>query len=165
MKSLVVFYSLEGNTRLLADAIADAADAKILELKPKKGIRVGGFLKIIVGVFQVMFRRKPKVLPLEKNPEDYDLLFIGTPVWAGTFTPAIRTFFSDVNLNDKKIALFCSYAKDKGVVFDEMKDKLSGNEIVDTQSFKQPGEENQEKDKEENIQAAKRWAKEVITKI
>ena len=38
MKSIVIFYSLEGNTRLIATAIANAINADILELKTKKEI-------------------------------------------------------------------------------------------------------------------------------
>lgn len=36
MKALVVYYSFEGNTRLIAHAIAEAVGADLLELKPKR---------------------------------------------------------------------------------------------------------------------------------
>jgi flavodoxin len=36
MASLVVYYSLEGSTRLIAENVADALGADILELKPVK---------------------------------------------------------------------------------------------------------------------------------
>ena len=36
MKNLVIFYSLEGNTRLMAETIAKEVNADILELIPKK---------------------------------------------------------------------------------------------------------------------------------
>ena len=36
MKNLVIFYSLEGNTKLIASTIARAINADVLELKTKK---------------------------------------------------------------------------------------------------------------------------------
>lgn len=45
MKKLVVFYSFEGNTKFLAEAIANEIKADILELKPKKEIKTKGFFK------------------------------------------------------------------------------------------------------------------------
>ena len=36
MKNLVVYYSLEGNTKLIAEFIAKEIGADIIELKPKK---------------------------------------------------------------------------------------------------------------------------------
>ena len=36
MKKLVIFYSLEGNTAFVAEAISEAIEAEIMELKPKK---------------------------------------------------------------------------------------------------------------------------------
>lgn len=35
MKNLVIFYSLEGNTKLISDAIVKKTKADVLELKPK----------------------------------------------------------------------------------------------------------------------------------
>ena len=45
MKSLVIFYSLEGNTKLIATTIATTINADILELKPNKKYHNSGFKK------------------------------------------------------------------------------------------------------------------------
>lgn len=49
MKNLVVFYSLEGNTKLIADTIVEKINADILELKPKKKYPNLGFKKYFWG--------------------------------------------------------------------------------------------------------------------
>lgn len=33
--------------------------------------------------------------PLSKNPADYALTIIGTPVWVGTMTPAVRAYLQN----------------------------------------------------------------------
>ena len=47
MKKLVIFYSFEGNTKYIAENIAEAVDADILELKPVKDIKSNGFMKYL----------------------------------------------------------------------------------------------------------------------
>ena len=94
MKSLVIFYSFEGNTKLMAENIAQTAEADVLELKPKKEIQSKGFMKYFWGGKAAMMKEKPELLPFDKNIQDYDLIFIGTPVWAWTYSPPLNSFFS-----------------------------------------------------------------------
>jgi flavodoxin len=77
MKKLVIFYSLEGNTAFVAEAIAEAIDAEILELKPKKDLNPKSFFTFFWGGMQVVFKIKPALMELDKNIENYDILFIG----------------------------------------------------------------------------------------
>lgn len=158
MKTLVVFYSLEGNTKLMAESIAKEVDADILELKPQKDINSCGFMKYVWGGRAVMMKAKPELLPLTKNPQDYDLVFIGTPVWACRYAPALDTFFSEHKLSGKKIALFCCHKGAKGKIFDKMKDALNINEILGSIDFKDPLKNNPDV----NVQKAKDWARKIL---
>jgi flavodoxin len=80
MKTIVIFYSFEGNTRLIAENIARAAAADLLELKPKKEIPSHGFMKYVWGGRSTMMKADPELLPYDKDLQRYDLFFIGTPV-------------------------------------------------------------------------------------
>ncbi len=159
MKKLVVFYSLEGNTKLIAENIAAVTDADILELKPKKEIKAKGFMKYFWGGKQAVMKEKPDIFPLDKNPQQYDVLFIGTPVWAFNYSTPLNTFFSKVKLSGKKIALFCSCGGNKGNTFRNMRNALSGNEILGENEFVEPL-----RNKDDSAAQAKRWAKEIIGK-
>jgi len=158
MKKIVIFYSFEGNTKLIAETIAKTIDADILELKPKNEIKTKGFMKYVLGGRQVTLKIKPELLPLDKNPNEYDVLFIGTPVWAWSFTPPLNTFFSTCPLSNKKIALFCCHGGGKGPIFNKMKDALKGNQILGEIDFRDP----LKKDTEINTQKAEDWAKNII---
>jgi len=159
-EKLVVYYSFEGNTKFVAETIAREIGADLLELKPKKEMKGHGFSKFIWGGRQVMLKIKPELEPLAKNPADYDLIFIGTPVWAYTFTPPLRSFFSQVKLQNKKIALFCTHEGNPGKIFEHMKKELSGNEIIGQQGFKDAL-----KEKDRNLADIKNWIKELSALI
>ncbi len=157
MKILIVYYSLEGSTRLIAEAIAEKIGADVLELKLKKEFKHKGFTKYFWGGKQVFMKEKPELLLLEKNPKDYDLIIIGTPVWAFTYTPALNTFFSENRLENKNIALYCCHEGNPGKTLENMKEKLPNNRIVGKADFL-----NVASDKEKNIQKAAAWAASII---
>ena len=53
-------------------------------------------------------RRTSKINPITKNPSDYDLIIIGTPVWASNVATPIYTYLMEYNKEFKKIASFCT---------------------------------------------------------
>lgn len=138
MKSLIVFYSLEGNCKFISEEIQAITKAEILRLKPIKDIKSKGFSKYIWGGKQVVMKIKPKLEAIDKNINDYDLIFLGTPVWAGSFAPAINTFLSENEIKNKKIVLFCCSGGGKGKTFEQLKEKLKGNEILGEFDFIEP---------------------------
>ena len=160
MKSLVIYYSLDGNTRFISEVIAKACGADILELKPKDEKKVTGFKKYLWGGRQVFKREKPEIMPFDKVPQDYDFLFIGTPVWAWRHAPAVETFFSNVSLRNKKIALFCCHGGGKGRTLEKMADRLEGNEIVGKMDFKEPLRHNKDASSERTMQ----WVSQILKK-
>lgn len=160
MKKLVIFYSFEGNTRFIANAIARTIGADLMELKIKGQKSPKGFYKFLWGGKQVIFKKKPELLPYEKNPEDYDIIFLGTPVWAWSYSPAFKTFFSDTEIKNKKIALFCCHGGGKGKVFDKMVEKLQSNDIIGKIDFIEP----LKKEKNSKEDQAKKWAVDLCRK-
>lgn len=157
-KSLVVYYSYEGNTKLIAEAIKEITKSDIIELRPIKEMSSTGFMKYMWGGKNVFLRKKPNLEPFEKNPEDYDLLFIGTPVWVMTYAPPLRTFFSSVSLNNKEIGLFCCHEGGIGKTFERMGKALPGNIIIGTIDFNHPLHNNPEQQQ----LRAEEWAKSLI---
>jgi flavodoxin len=161
MKILVIYHSFEGSTKLIAETIAKVTNADILELKTKEElVKTHGFMKYFWGGRSVVFKDKPELLALEKNPTDYDLIFIGTPVWAFTFTPPLRSLLAQEILNNKKIAIFCTHEGGPGKTLENMKNEFVGNEIVSEMDFK-----NVKKNPDENIEKATEWAKQLFSKM
>jgi len=157
MKTLVVYYSLDGSTRVIAQSIAEETGADILELRYVNPIRVQGFLKYLWAGKQVALKQKPKLLPFDKNPEDYNILFLGTPVWAANYAPAFNTFCSSVDLKGRKIALFCCSGGIRGKTFENMEKALAGSEVIGKREFVSSSSSAGEA----NAQSAREWAREL----
>lgn len=160
MNALVIYYSFEGNTKLIAKTIAKEIKADLVELKPIKEIESKGFMKYIWGGSQVMMKKRPELVPIDKNIQDYDLIFLGTPVWAWTFAPPFRTFFERNNIDKKKVALFSCHEGQNGKTFVHFKDNLRYNTFLGEIDFYAPLKSN----KEISILKAKEWANEILTK-
>lgn len=155
MKILVVYYSFEGNTRLIAKAIADELSADVMELRTTDEPRSKGFSKFFWGGRQVAMKIRPALLPMEKDPKDYDCLFIGTPVWAFSPVPAMLSFLEQVKFSGKKTALFCCSGGGMGKTFQKMRDLMPGNAVVSEMQFVEPRRKEQA-----SVEKARKWAKE-----
>jgi flavodoxin len=134
-KTLIVYYSLEGNTKLIAETIAKEMNADIMECKPKKDISKKWFMKYVRGGRQAVMKSEPELEKLSKDASKYDTIIIGTPVRAFTYTPAIRTFFKTIKLQSKKIALFCTHEWGPGSTLENMEQYLIHNNIISKIEF------------------------------
>lgn len=111
MKTAVVYYSMSGNTQYAAEKIAKGLGADLIRIEPKKAYPDQGMKKFFWGGKSAMMGEKPKLMPYEFRAEDYDRIIIGTPVWARSFAPPIRTFIvQNPELRGKKIAALISFS-------------------------------------------------------
>lgn len=105
MKALIVYYSLEGNTRFVAQEIKKHLDADVLELKPVKNYSTG-FMKYFAGGKDVKTGKKKELETFDFEKDRYDTIVVGTPVWAASVAPPVRTFLAAYDFSDKKIGFF-----------------------------------------------------------
>src|ERR1035437_4071434 len=106
MKSAVVYFSLEGSTDSAAHLIAEKTGADLIRLIPEKELSTGNFKKYFWGGKSAVFNEKPKLANGPIDLTEYEKIIIGTPVWAGTFTPPLRTFLTAYPIKNKKVFLF-----------------------------------------------------------
>ncbi|EJO5348757.1 flavodoxin [Clostridium botulinum] len=131
MKSLIVFYSLEGHTKFIADIMGKELECDLLQLKPEKEISKTGFRRFIWGGKSVIFNEKPSLKNKIPNLDQYQTIFIGTPIWAGKYTPAINTFISENEIKGKNIAFFACHAGGGAKkCFNKLEDILKDNTIL-----------------------------------
>ncbi len=103
MKKLVIYYSLSGKTRKVAQSMAKQYDADIVAIKEKK--RRSTISAYLVGCPQAMGHRKTAIEPLGVNLDEYDEIIIGAPIWAGFPAPAFNSTVAQLPPG-KKVSLF-----------------------------------------------------------
>lgn len=151
VKRLVVFYSLSGNTRFIAEEIQKQENADLLELKLDKEV---GFLKFLRLIGRAMSGKKPQLKPYNIDVNKYDVIYIGTPIWASHNAPAINTFLTTNTIKNKKIAIFCCHAgRGNGRAFRNIKGKLQGNDLLGEIEITNPIK----KGKDKSVEKLKKW--------
>ena len=111
MTTAIVYYSMSGNTKYVADKIAERIEADVIRIDPVKAYPDKGAKKFIWGGKSAVMGEKPALHPYEFNVEKYDRIIFGTPVWASTFAPPIRTFIKEnPDIHGKRLAVFTCFS-------------------------------------------------------
>ena len=108
-KVLVLYYSQTSNTKAVATEIATKLNADIEEIvavNPYDGDFQATIDRCIVEREQGTVT---EIKPLTADIANYDVIFIGYPVWFGTYAPPIATFLANTDLSGKKIVPFCTF--------------------------------------------------------
>eukprot|EP01037_Dinobryon_pediforme_P020504 gene20504-21146_t len=89
---LVVYFSRTGNTHRIAEALAGKLNAEIDEVtETRDRSALGGYVGAII---DVLFKRPADILPARHDPANFDLVVIGTPVWASSVSMPIRAYLA-----------------------------------------------------------------------
>ena len=154
MKTAIVYYSMSGNTKYVADIIAEKIDADIIRIEPVKAYPDQGAKKFIWGGKSAVMGETPALQPYEFSAEKYDRIILGTPVWASTFAPPIRSFLKEnPDIHGKKIAVFTCFSgggADKAI--EKMK-KYIGIETFEAELILVDPKENVKAEDDEKIDA------------
>ena len=90
MRTLVVFFSLTGTTRRVAEALATTLGADLEEIRCPRYRR--GFFGFFHAGYASWQNRIPDILPMKHRASGYDLVVIGGPVWAWNACTPVRAY-------------------------------------------------------------------------
>lgn len=110
LKILVAYFSWGGTTQRMAQQIQQATGADLFRIEP-----VVPYPTEYTPCTQVAREEKDSnARPAIKNSvsgwDDYDVVFIGCPVWWWTTPMIIHTFCESYNFKGKTVIPFCTYA-------------------------------------------------------
>jgi len=106
MQALVVYYSRTGNTKKVGDGIAKELQCDSEELVDT--VNRSGPIGWLASGRQAMKKELTKIKPIQKETAMYDLVIIGTPIWAGDMSSPVRTYLAENTEKLKKVAFFCT---------------------------------------------------------
>lgn len=110
-KSLVVYFSATGNTKALAEKIAEESVSDVFEIVPEEPYTSADLnynSDCRANDEQNDANARPAISNKLENLEDYDVIFIGYPIWWGTMPKIINTFLETYDLSGKTIMPFCT---------------------------------------------------------
>ena len=108
-KVLVLYYSQTSNTKAVAEEIATRLGADMEEIVPETPYD-GDFQATIERCMQEREQGViPTIQPIKADIAQYDVVFIGYPVWFGTYAPPIAALLDQVDLSGKKVVPFCTF--------------------------------------------------------
>ena len=160
MRNLIVYYSYEGNCDEICKAIQEVTDADVLKLVPKKEKKTKSLFRFIWGGIEVYMTKKPELEKYDVDLSKYDNIFIGSPVWFGSYAPPIKGFLSENKIENKNIAIFICSGNNKRNTYKDFEEALKGNNIVDKIEFVYPIKNGIETARER----AKDWASKCLKK-
>jgi len=123
MSTLVTYFSQTGRTAALAHQIAmrlGATEEPILELHDRSGA-----MGSVSGALGAAVRAGSDIGTPHHEPAGFDMVVIGTPVWAAGAAPAVNRYIDTHRESIDRVAFFCTEgAVGDGLAFRQMERRL-----------------------------------------
>lgn len=133
-RKLVVYFSATGVTAKVAELIADAAGADVYQIQPEVPYTAADLNWMDKNSRSSVEMNDKKIRPamVKRNlqVEDYDVVFLGFPIWWYVAPTIINTFLESFDFAGKKIILF---ATSGGSGFGKTVEELKVSVTDDTQ--------------------------------
>lgn len=111
-KTLVAYFSASGVTKGVAQQLAEVAGADLMEITPEKPYTDADLnwhdSTSRSSVEMKDLTSRPAIVPSEKVPGDYDVIYIGFPIWWYTAPTIVNTFIESCDLKGKTVIPFAT---------------------------------------------------------
>lgn len=108
-KILVAYFSATGNTQRLAQQIISATGADAFHIEAPEPYAANPYDDSDRIQNESYNNLRPAVAVLPDNIEDYDVIFVGSPIWWHNPAMVVCTFLESYDLKDKMIVPFFTY--------------------------------------------------------
>ena len=130
-KALVLYYSQTNTTKAVAEEIAAALGADIEAILPV--VPYEGDIPAVAArcAKDAAEGKLPELKPFTVDVNAYDIIFLGYPIWMGTYAPPVEAAISAMNLDGKKVVPFCTFGSGGlDTSTNDLKAKLPNAEIL-----------------------------------
>lgn len=104
MKTVIYYYSFTQKTKLVAETLGKICGAELREIQETK--KRNKFNAYFWGCRAALRHQASSIKPVEVNLNNYNPIFIGSPIWAGNAAPALNALLAQINFADKNVILF-----------------------------------------------------------
>lgn len=113
-KTLVVYYSATGNTKAVAEMIAEETNGDLFEIQPQdpysdEDLNWTDENSRVTREYENEDERNVELVSTTvDNWEDYDTVFVGYPIWWGIAAWPVNTFVENNDFTGKTVVPFCT---------------------------------------------------------
>ncbi len=108
-KILIAYFSWSGNTREIAGRIRERIGGDLFEIKTVNAYPTEYRACTDVAKKEQNENARPALSTKVENMDDYDVIFIGYPIWWGTAPMALFTFVEQYDFSGKTMIPFCTH--------------------------------------------------------
>ncbi len=146
-KTIFIYFSYSGDNDKLATILKKEINCDILKLEAEKEYTNSSIKILFQGGQESVRKKTPALKPYNICLDDYEYIIFGTPVWAWTYAPVLRSFLHDNTISNKKIVLTCTHRGGPGKTLENFIEALPDNQIILRRDIHAPIENNDKVDK------------------
>lgn len=133
-KVLVIYYSITGQTRYIAEKIKNKTHADLYEIKLAEPLPTRPKLYLEIKK-QLKFKKYPALKQDFPALESYDLIFVGAPVWWYTIATPVLSFLEQTDFQGKRVVPFSTQGSNFGTFFEDFNEKAKNASVLKGSSF------------------------------
>ncbi len=131
---LVVYYSLSGHTREIAEKIRGMTGAELYEIKTARVIKNNPLIYWDIKK-QLKNKTYPELYGEKPDIDNYDVIFVGAPVWWYTVATPALSFLQQVDFKGKKVVPFSTQGSNYGTFFEDFAKAAKNANLQPSASF------------------------------
>ena len=108
-KGIVVYYSWAGHTRQMAGIIAAQTGADVFEIVPEVPYTQNYSAVVKQAQKEIREGFRPAIRNPKRDLSDYDVVYVGTPIWWGAMAPPVATFLEGNDFSGKTMLPFTTH--------------------------------------------------------
>lgn len=145
-KTLVLYFSVNQHTELLAKTIQEKIGADIEEVHPVEAYPDNYNVLVTMVKEQIEKHEIPEAKALEHKLEDYDTILVGTPNWWSHIAPPLLGLMKDNKVEGKKVGIFATHIGGGiGGIEEAVKEEWPDNDYLESLEIYGDGGSNREK--------------------
>lgn len=133
-KVLIIYYSLTGHTKEIAEKIQKKTGGELYEIKTLEPIQKSPWFYLNLRS-DLKNKKYPELAGEFPNLQEYDLVFIGSPVWWYTVSTPVLSFLNKADLNGVQIVPFSTQGSNTGTFLEDFVKNAQNASILRYESF------------------------------
>lgn len=107
--TVVVNGEVLGNTQYVAQLIGEQTGGDVLRIEPVNEYPTNHDELLERAIEEMQSNARPEIKDTIENFDEYDVVYIGYPIWNADLPPIIYTFLEQYNFDGKTVVPFCTH--------------------------------------------------------